>query len=196
MNTIGHISEKTHIVSQDEPVSRVKTIFDENKTIHAVVVAEENKPLGLVMKIHLNDRLSQRYGFSLFIKKPIFAVMDRYPMIVHHDEPIEDVSDKAMKRDNTRLYDHIIVLKNGSLHGIVAVRTILNHLVKFQRERSDILERYASRLEQEDSVLFRKQDQRVMQNDRSELNIQQVQDLLTLARRGVETKEEVALKPI
>ncbi len=149
MNEIGHISEKTHNVSQDAPVDCVKTIFDTDKSIHAVVVAEGSKPVGLVMKIHLNEKLSQRYGFSLFIKKPIFAVMDRYPMIVHHDEPIEDVSDKAMQRDNTRLYDHIIVLKNGSLHGIVAVRTILNHLVKFQRERSDILERYASRLEQE-----------------------------------------------
>ena len=151
MNTIGSISEKTETVSQNASVSRLKTIFDIDKSVHAVVVAEENKPVGLVMKTHLNDKLSQRYGFSLFIKKPIYTVMDNSPMIVNHDERIEGVSDKAMQRDNARLYDHIIILKHGVLHGIVAVRTILNYLVKFQREQSNILERYVSSLEQEDA---------------------------------------------
>jgi two-component system cell cycle sensor histidine kinase/response regulator CckA len=149
-HTIGSISESAYIVPQDKPVKIVKVLFSDRKPVNAVVVVDKAKPVGLVMNIHMNDKLSQQYGFSLFMNKAISTIMDDSPLMVNHDELIEDVSEKAMNRDRRRLYDHIIVLKKGLLMGIVAVRTILKHLVKSQRERTNILERYTARLEQED----------------------------------------------
>ncbi|SDU26334.1 CBS domain-containing protein [Desulfobacula phenolica] len=151
MNRISYISKKAYTVLQDDPVSSVKEFFDKNKPVNAVVVVQGSKILGLVMNIHMNFCLSQRYGFSLFINKPVCAIMDKSPMIVCHDESIEDVASKAMKRESNRIYDHIIVVKNGHLNGIVSVKTILNFLVKSQRERTNILERYATMLEREDT---------------------------------------------
>lgn len=151
VNRIGYISEQAHVVSPDTRIDNVKSIFDDNKPISAVVVTQNSKAVGLVMNIHMNLILSQRYGFSLYSKKPIDTIMDQNPMIVNHDENIEDVAAKAMQRENERLYDHIIIQKNERLYGIVAVRTILNSLVETQKEKTSILERYATRLEQEDS---------------------------------------------
>ena len=150
MNRIGYIREQAHTFQSDELTAHVKTFFDDHKPVGAVVITEDAKPVGLVMKIHMNLRLSQRYGFSLFCNKPISSLMDRSPMMVNHDKTIEEVAEKAMKRDSDRLYDHIIILKKKRLWGIVPVRTILNQLVESQRQRSDILERYAGLLEQED----------------------------------------------
>lgn len=150
VNRIGYISQKAHTVSPEDLVIDVKSIFDSDAPVNAVVVTKDAKPVGLVMNIHLNLMLSQRYGFSLFNRKPVSAVMDQTPMIVHHDESIETVAEKAMQREHERLYDHIIVQKKGVLYGIVAVRTILNAIVESQKERSNILERYTTRLEKED----------------------------------------------
>lgn len=151
INRIGFISEQVHVVSPDDLIKTVKTLFDDNRPISAVVVAREKKPLGLIMNIHMNLRLSQQYGYSLFIKKPVSTIMDTSPLMVAHDESIEDVAAKSMEREDGRLYDHIIIIKHGEVHGIVAVRTILNSLVESQRNRASILERYATRLEQEDA---------------------------------------------
>lgn len=149
-NRIGYICEKAHTVTIDEPISRIKAFFDRSKPISAVVVMSDHAVVGMVMNIHMNLKLSQRYGFSLFYNKPVSAVMDASPMIVDHFETIEDVARKAMERDPSCLYDHIVVTREGRLHGIVAVRTILNALVDLQKDRSRIQERYTEQLEQSD----------------------------------------------
>ena len=150
MRRIGFISETLHTVDPDEPILTVKEFFDTHAPISAVVVEKQNRAVGLVMNIHLNLKLSQRYGFSLFSKKPISSIMDPSPLTVAHDQSIEQAAALAMQRRSDRLYDHIIILKNQRPYGVVAVRTILNSLLESNRERTDILERYTGRLEKED----------------------------------------------
>lgn len=148
---IGSICEKSHTVSPDEPVSRIKQFFDANKPVNAVVVTQGPAIEGLVMNIHLNLRLSHQYGFSLLYNKPISKIMDRSPMVIDAGETIEQVAAAAMKREHSKLYDHIIVTKNNFLFGIVAVRTILNTLVQSQTAHADIQKRYTAKLEQDDA---------------------------------------------
>ncbi|MFH2093328.1 MAG: response regulator [Pseudomonadota bacterium] len=150
-NTIGSICKTPHIVRPDEPVGNIKEIFDTNTPISAVVVTQGSSISGLVMNIHLNSILSHQYGFSLFYKKLVSEIMDTHPMIVDAAQNIEQVAQAAMKRENSRLYDHIIVTKNNLLFGIVAVRTILNALVESQKALADIQKRYTAKLEQEDA---------------------------------------------
>ncbi|MFH2057783.1 MAG: CBS domain-containing protein [Pseudomonadota bacterium] len=123
-NTIGSICKTPHTVGPDEPVHNIKKIFDTNTPISAVVVTQDSTISGLVMNIHLNLILSHQYGFSLFYKKLVSEIMDTHPMIVDAAQSIDQVAQTAMKRENLRLYDHIIVTKNNLLFGIVAVRTI------------------------------------------------------------------------
>ena len=146
---IGSISEKAHTIAPDTPVSHIKTFFDRNKPVSAVVILDAERICGLVMNIHLNYQLSQRYGFSLFYEKPITNVMDKSPMLVDYHDSIEDVAAAAMERNESRLYDHIIITRDSRLYGIVPVRKILNALVRFQLQQSLYLKQQNLQLQME-----------------------------------------------
>ncbi len=147
---IGSICEKAYTVSPEEPIHSIKELFDHNPSIGAVVVTKEGTIKGLVMSIHLNDKLSHQYGFSLFYHKPVEQIMDTAPLIIDAGRTIEEAAQKAMDRENSKLYDHIIVTKNSRLCGIVAVRTILIALVRSQKSHALIQAKYTARLEAED----------------------------------------------
>ena len=147
---IGSICEKAYTVTPEEPISSIKELFDLDKSIGAVVVAEDETIKGLVMNIHLNDRLSHQYGFSLFYHKPVKQIMDTDPLIIDAGLTIEEAAQKAMDRENSKLYDHLIVTENNRLRGIVAVRTILITLVRSQKNHALIQKKYTDRLETED----------------------------------------------
>ena len=147
---IGSICEEAHTVSPEEPVSHIIDLFDDNKPISAVVVSRGESIEGLVMNIHLNDKLSHQYGFSLFHNKPVEQIMDKTPMIIDVAEAIDEVAEKAMSREDSKLYDHIIVTKNNRLYGIVAVRAILITLVQSQKSHDLIQKKYMAQLETED----------------------------------------------
>ncbi|OGR27908.1 MAG: hypothetical protein A2277_21615 [Desulfobacterales bacterium RIFOXYA12_FULL_46_15] len=150
LSYVASICEKAYTVTPEEPVCRIKELFDGKKEVGAVVVTKDEAIKGLVMNIQLNDRLSHQYGFSLFYHKPVEQIMDTEPLIIDAGQTIEEAAQKAMNRENSKLYDHIIVTKNSLLCGIVAVRTILITLVRSQKSYTLIQKKYAARLETED----------------------------------------------
>lgn len=120
----------------DKPVREIKHMFSTAEPISAVVIKEDEKPVGLVMNLHLDKVLSQRYGNSLYYDKPISKVMDALPLVVAGDAPVAAVADMAMNREKSKLYDHIIVLSEAKVKGIVTVRSLMNKLIQIHEENT------------------------------------------------------------
>jgi signal transduction histidine kinase/DNA-binding response OmpR family regulator len=135
-NRIGRLVEEAKVVSPLEPVRQVKDILGEEDPLKAVVVAEEDRPLGLVMSFNLNRTLSQRFGLSLYWEQPVFKVMDSEPLIVEADLPVEAAASQAMARSKDKVYDSVIVTQKGAFHGIVSVYKMLDYLASSHEERA------------------------------------------------------------
>ncbi len=138
---IVELLEPAPSVSPAMIIRDVKDIMGDEKEqpIGAIVVVENRKPVGLVMSLHLDRALSHQYGVSLYHKKPISSVMDSNPVIVEGDTELEEVSSKAMSRDKTHIYDHIIVTERGDYKGIVTVQRLLETLVILRNKRTQEL---------------------------------------------------------
>ncbi|WP_226666060.1 GGDEF domain-containing protein [Metabacillus litoralis] len=132
MLSIGNISEKVPVVSLNTKSSEVDLIFEEQPSLEGIVVACDNKPLGLVMKAQFYKKISGKYGFDLFMGRPIELVMDSHPLLVDHFEPITKVSSKAMNRNQKNLYDYVVVTKESKLQGIVSIKNLLIKLAEEQ----------------------------------------------------------------
>ncbi|GAV22400.1 GGDEF domain-containing protein [Carboxydothermus pertinax] len=128
--TVGEITENAEIVRKDCLVREVKKILEENELLDGVVVVEEGKPVGLVMRYHLDRYLGRQYGVPLYFERPITAIMDTSPLVIEEDTPIEIVSQIAMNRNRFKLYDYIIVTRNQLFKGIVSVRTLLDTMTR------------------------------------------------------------------
>ncbi|MDQ0216339.1 diguanylate cyclase (GGDEF)-like protein [Oikeobacillus pervagus] len=129
---IGDIAEECNIVTPSTECEEVYTMFTKNSSLEGIVVCENHQPIGLVMKTHFFQKLSTKYGFDLFIKRPINLVMDSTPLQMEYSVPIAEVSALAMKRNQGNLYDHIIVTKDDQLYGVVSIRELLIKMSEVQ----------------------------------------------------------------
>lgn len=124
---IGDISQQTPYVNGGMLVVDVKKRLD-NEQWQGIIVIEDNKPVGLIMRDALNFQLSGQYGTSLYYGRPIKMIMDEHPLIVDADLSLEQVATAAGDRPEAKLYDLIIVTENEEYHGTVSVMELLSRI--------------------------------------------------------------------
>lgn len=147
---IGSLAEPAVCVSPEMLVRDVKeTLCGDEEPISALVVMREENPVGLVMSLHLNKTLSSQFGVALFYAKPVSRVMDPHPMIVEYDTPLEIAAAEVMRREKTRLFDHLIVTREGLLVGVVPVPKMLETLATLESQRRAELTRLTEQLKDE-----------------------------------------------
>ncbi len=95
-------------------------------------ITENNIPVGTITKEKLALKLSGQYGFALYQKKTISHVMDKDFLSVDCKTSINTVSSAAMSRDQDKLYDFIVVRKNGKYLGTVTIRDLLKKTTEIE----------------------------------------------------------------
>lgn len=128
---IGDIIEHVPTVNPETTTEQVEDRFAAS-SVRGVVVLQGNKPVGLVMKNRLYFHLGSYYGVSLYHKRPVELVMDTSPLIVNAELPLEAVSKIAMSREESNLYDLIIVVQEGQYVGVVSIMNLLNNITQLQ----------------------------------------------------------------
>ena len=147
--TIGELMEPVHVTDGCTKVCEIKKIFSSDKPINAVVVLAGQGTVGLVMNIHLDRILSQRFGVALYFNKPVETIMDVSPLVVEHDMPLEKTADLAMNRESSKIFDHIVVTRKGQVAGIAPVQNILNAMLNIHIDSAVQMKRVNERLCQE-----------------------------------------------
>ena len=126
--------------------------FLKSAHLDAVALVEGREPIGLVSRHKLLFKLFKRYGFELYGKKPIIALTDTEPLIIHKDERLDVAIDKALERPAQDSYDDIIIADDsGCYMGLVSVKQMIiqqsnilaNNIVQKEmaKERTKELER-------------------------------------------------------
>ncbi len=144
---ISRLMDTPLTFDSDFPIEEVKGMIREGEPLSAIVVVRGQRPVGLVMSLHMDKILSHQYGVSLYYRKSISKIMDASPLIVGRNTPLETVAHMAMDRERFRIYDHIIVTDNGQLQGTVSVQRILTTLATLQQERAKDLSRINEELQ-------------------------------------------------
>lgn len=126
---------KKRIEVQDDPIS-------------SLVVVDGERPVGLVMSLHLDRVLSQQYGVALYHKRPVSDVMDAAPLVADAGSALDVVASQAMQREKDKIFDHVIVTKDGQLAGIVTVQAMLSTLASLHQQRTRDMERINTKLKQ------------------------------------------------
>lgn len=129
--TIGDIVKQSPTVDGQMTVAATKDLFPEGM-LQGIVVVEDHKPVGLVMKNDLYYRLGSQYGVPLYYNRPIRLLMDNEPLIVDAGMLLEAVSRQAMARQEAKLYDLIIVTRGGRYAGTVSIIDLLKHITDRQ----------------------------------------------------------------
>ena len=130
---VAELAEPAPTVDPAAKVRQVKAMLDASP-ISGVVVVEGERPLGLVMSHNLDRQLGSYYGTALYYERPVARVMDSAPLVAEGDTAVELVAAKAMSRERFKVYDHIVVTREGRFLGVVSVQKMLDALARVQVE--------------------------------------------------------------
>ncbi len=131
---IGPLVNPTSFALSHISCDDIKKKFDYNDFEGLTIIDDKNKPLGIVMRENLLSILSSRYGLSLYTKKKISHIMDIDFLMVDYHTTISEVSTKAMSRDKSKLYDIIVVTRQGEYYGTLSINSLLQHLITHETQ--------------------------------------------------------------
>lgn len=129
----GEIAKGGVFVQLNTPASEVESMFVKNQKLQGIVVVNENnKVAGLVMRTKFFSKIGTQYGWALYIKKPIYKLMDKEILIVDYNTTLDKVSRAVTSRNEDKSYDYIVIIKNGYYYGIVPVISLLENIMQME----------------------------------------------------------------
>jgi predicted transcriptional regulator len=132
---IGILAEQVKIISPETLVRDIELGRRLDDSFDAIVVAQGDEPIGLVMNYHLTRILNSQSHRAQFFDKPVTEVMDPSPLIVANDSPLENIVEQALARESSKKYDHVIVTEKGRFIGTVPVYNMLEKLSELHGEK-------------------------------------------------------------
>lgn len=123
--SIENISKVTKIIDPSAKVEQVFDEFREDPYINGMCIVCEERVLGIITRENLVQKLSGRYGFSLYQRKEITTIMDNDFLEVDYMTSVNTVSYLAMERESSKLYDMIVVTREGKYFGTVTIKDLL-----------------------------------------------------------------------
>jgi diguanylate cyclase (GGDEF)-like protein len=123
--SVSNIALKQAAISPDATLLDLDQRFRSSPDQNGMPVVEKGRTAGLVMREPFYREHGGRLHEVSYSGKPIREVMDRHPMRVQTETPIEQVSLLAMSRPDQSLYDYVIVEDRDNYAGVVTVRHLL-----------------------------------------------------------------------
>jgi EAL domain-containing protein (putative c-di-GMP-specific phosphodiesterase class I)/GGDEF domain-containing protein len=111
--------------SRDTPVSEISRHFELHRELQEFVISDNGKPVGLIMKEKLHKMLSGQFGLPLYWNRPVGKIMDTHPMVIEESISVDQASQMAMAREPDKLYDAVIITRDGLVTGIASIRSML-----------------------------------------------------------------------
>lgn len=135
LSTVGEITTKTLVATKQMRVRQIHQMFEQNQRIESIVILENQKPVGMLMRVHLYQILGGQYGIALYYERPVSQVMHHNPLIVEQSEAVDEVAKLAMARDAYHLYDVVITTdQSGEYAGVVSVQSLLDKMASIKLE--------------------------------------------------------------
>ncbi len=131
---VNAIAEKGICLDENSLTSCAVSLFERNRDEQGIVVTRQEKPLGLIVRSKLNAKLGTRFGYDVYMKRPVTLVMDSDPLILDQNTPVEVASQLAMGRQSDKVYDDMILIDRDLYYGVVSVQSLLNIITLSQLE--------------------------------------------------------------
>ncbi|CAI6078057.1 methyl-accepting chemotaxis protein [Cohnella sp. JJ-181] len=122
-------------VSPEQTCGEIAELFRRREELECVaVVRTSGEPAGIVMRHRFFRLIGSLYGMPLFADKPVAKLMDGGAMTAETDLSPQELIDRAMSRDEERIYDALLMTSGGRFAGVLTVSDMLQLSRLLRRE--------------------------------------------------------------
>ncbi len=123
-------------ITSEETNADVLEVFGRHRDLVSLPVLEHGIPIGLISRNIFMSQMSRQYYRELYEKKSCIAFMDKSPLIVDVDTPIETLAARAVESGYKALADGFVIVENGRFAGVGAGLDLMHVLAELQAERN------------------------------------------------------------
>lgn len=122
-------------VSPEQTCGEMAELFRRRQELECVaVVKKTGEPAGIVMRHRFFKLIGSLYGMPLFADKPVTKLMDSQAMTAETELSPQELIDRAMSRDEERIYDAVMMTSGGAFTGVLTVSDMLQLSRLLRRE--------------------------------------------------------------
>ena len=120
------------IVQSNDTNETVFNLFEQRPEVTALVVEEEERPIGLINKNIFNGNMARPFYRELYNRKSCIAFMDKAPLALDASTPIYEVAARAADVGAKVVNDGFIVTRERKALGLVNGVTLLRTMASLQ----------------------------------------------------------------
>jgi len=133
---VGEIAQQEHGFPPSTLGYKALNHFSKYPTCQGFAIVDNDRAIGLLMKGKLLANLATQYGVAVYMNRPILSLMDKDPLIVDYNTPIEVVSKSSLSRKEDDIYDYILVTKEDKYYGTVTIKKLLEKTTQLELNRA------------------------------------------------------------
>lgn len=124
------------VISAEETNAKVLEVFGKYRELISLPVIDNGHPMGLISRNIFMSQMSMPYHRELYEKKSCIAFMDKHPLIVEVDTPIEKIGALAVESGDKTLRDGFLIVEQGALLGFGSGLDLMRMLVALQENKN------------------------------------------------------------
>ncbi|MCC5910443.1 MAG: EAL domain-containing protein [Clostridiaceae bacterium] len=124
--SLGSLNRSDPAIQHHDTCSTVHNIFSTNYNLQGIVVLKQSKPIGLIMRNKFYFEMERDPHKDNFLSRPLRFIMDHTPLILDYSTDIKQASTFAISREESSVYDYIIVTKEQHYIGVVPIAYLLD----------------------------------------------------------------------
>ncbi len=137
--TIAKLVQYEPTFSATESGSVIHDYFLRNIEGEGVVLVDEEKPVGILMRNDFYQKIGKQFGYALYMKRNISLIMKTDIVFVDLSCDMASFGYIAMNRNKNSLYDFIIVMDNDHYAGIVSISEFLMEMSRTKEREIELL---------------------------------------------------------
>lgn len=122
--------------TSDKTNNDVLEIFGQHRELVSLPVLENGHPIGLISRNIFMSQMSKPYYRELYEKKNCIAFMDKSPLIVDINTPIETLAARAVESGYKTIADGFLIVEDGRFAGVGAGLDLMHVLAELQAEKN------------------------------------------------------------
>ncbi len=119
-------------VSPHTPSQEVLDLLMQHPELHAVAVADNGVPVGIIHRPALLDRFLSLYGREIHGRKPCRELMDTDPLIVDKATRMTELSELVVKKGKTAFTQGFIITSEGHYLGLGSGFDLMREVTEMQ----------------------------------------------------------------
>ena len=120
-------------LTPEQPCQEVFELFHQDEQLHCLpVITSQGKAIGMIRRNRLLAHFAERFGHSLYAKRPVRSLMDHRPIQVDAGLDVLQVSQHLIEHNSDEMDAWFIICEEGRYLGMGSVRELMRRLTHYQ----------------------------------------------------------------